>query len=58
MNSMNVPLNFHSNNDSQAGKVEDLFSLPKIQFFHDKIVMTMGLSVMSIPATLFFVLLT
>ena len=32
--------------DSQAGQVEGLFSLP---IFHDKIVMTMGLSVMSGP---------
>ena len=35
--------------DSQAGQVEGLFSLPEMLFFHEKIVMTMGLSVLSSP---------
>ena len=45
---MNGAFNFHSN-DSQAGQVEGLFSLREMPFFSDKIVMTMGLSVMSSP---------
>ena len=37
MNSMDEPLNFHSNEvmiDSQAGQVEGFFSLPEMPFFH------------------------
>ena len=35
--------------DSQAGQVEGLFSLHKMLFSHDYVVMTMGLSIMSSP---------
>ena len=38
--------------DSQAGQVEDLISLPKMLFFHDKIGMTIKLSVMLSPEAL------
>ena len=37
--------------DTQAQQVEGMFSLPEMPFFHDYIVMTMGLSVMSSLAT-------
>ena len=50
MNPMNVPLDILIlMSDSQAGQVEGLFSFPEMPFFHDQIVVTMGLSVMSSP---------